>query len=301
MWLLRKLMAPSMAALALACSIGSTGCRSGSQPQPPPAPPTTSPPVRLEGLKLAAHGPNCWNSALIKAGLLRFPRHVTKPEFWFWMNSRFCRTVPSTETPSQGDIGSLFWKRWGNYHSFVYIDSDTVFSKNGPDPAETYRTQRYEEMFYPKYRQMAKACRGPESLAENKPECELKVVYHRCASVPDDFYSRYPELRPIEQSILQVESDFEKWLRSPGPELLPAIENGIRLLGDSLRELRTRRDSGDLEFARQALEYRVIGLLDSDSFAGISAASSKIIEAADRIQQNERSHVPDAPSRVSRH
>jgi len=251
---------------------------------------------QLHGLKVAAEGPNCWNAVLSAVGLATAPRYVSKPEMWHWLQSRYCRQLGNDELPQRGDVGSIFWKQWGNYHAYVYFDGGTVFTKDGPSPEESYNYQSYLGQFKPEYRAEANRCKNltlNQSLARR--DCDLKTVYHRCSPLPPDFYQRHESLRGLEEQVTQAEMVIQKWLTKPKFDMISQVESAAKVLARALTDLRQRRYSGELEFARQSLEHRVIGLFMSGSYNTFSDDVRAAEAFADQIQTSERSHVPSTP------
>lgn len=257
----------------------------------------------LQGMKLSANGPNCWSAALLAKGLLNTPRPVTKPEFWHWMNSKYCRALAPDEPAELGDIASLFSPQVdGNYHSFLRLDDDTAFSKNSPSMDDKYEIQPFENMFYPAYREISGTCRGTEGhlRAQN---CPFEIVHHRCRAIETDFYSRVKEIAPTVEAVDQLETKLVRMMSRKSQPTVQQLNPIFEELGTHLRKLRalTLRDHD--EFARKSLEHRVIGLLHTkfpSITSGLSQATLQAGELAMDIQTKERDHVPRNASAVRR-
>lgn len=249
---------------------------------------------QLDGLQVAAKGPNCWNAALAAAGLASAPRYVSKPEIWHWLQSPYCRQLGNDERPKRGDIASIFWKQWGNYHSYIYLDGNTVFAKEGPDPEDVYKVQSYEGQFRPNYRAEANRCKDLTlNQVMGRSDCDLKTVYHRCTPPPVDFYQRHNSLKEIANQVAEAAVVIQGFLIDQNRT--PQVDRAAQTLARALHDLRQRRYSGELEFARKSLEHEVIGLFVSDSYATFSEDVRAAETLADRLQTTERSHVPMTP------
>jgi hypothetical protein len=217
------------------------------------------------------------------------------------MNSDYCKALPASERPRTGDIGSLFWKHWGNYHSFMRIDDDRVFSKNSPESRDKYQVQSYENMFFDNYKKMAKMCKGSEQNLKDKG-CEFTVVYHRCHSIEDDFFSKISEIKKSSEQVDEIESQLSKWMVNPISLTEKEVTGAFEALGKQLNQIRALSLSGKAEFARKALEYRIIGLLQTDlngNRNALTREASAAVEHAYEIQTKERSHVPLNPDQIS--
>lgn len=182
------------------------------------------------------------------------------------------------------------------------IDDNTAFSKNGPDAKHKYEVQNYENMFFDNHREASKQCRGTEATLIQR-NCEFQIVHHRCRSIEPEFYSKIPEIKVTSIEIDGIEQKLTKWMTNK--TLLSKIEiNQIfERLGEKLTEIRKLSlVSSDAEFARKALEYRIIGLLqtDMDEIPYLSDKADKAVKTAFTIQTQERGHVPSTPAQVKR-
>jgi hypothetical protein len=251
-------------------------------------------------LQMSTDGPNCWNAALISTGILKSTRPVTKPEFWFWMNSEYCKALPASEKPRTGDIGSLFWKHWGNYHSFMRIDDNTVFSKNGPEIKDKYKVQSYESMFFDNYKEMAKTCKGSEQNLKNKG-CEFEVVHHRCRPLENNFFAGVKEIKNTSDQIDGIESRLSKWMVNSESLSESEVSAAFEALGTHLTQVRAQKLEGQKEFARKALEYRIVGLLHTglnDARYSLTQDALAAVDKAYQVQTKERSHVPKTADEI---
>lgn len=231
---------------------------------------------RINGLKLSKEGPNCWNGALIKAGLAQSVRFVPLAEYWFWMNSPYCKKLGPNDKPKMGDLGSLFWEGKGHYHSFTYINSHWVFSKNSPDPKYEYKIQRFEDMFFPEYKNTAKKCWG-NILKSSASDCKFKVEFHRCNPIDLNFFNEDQEMTRWMSKIVPIEETIYQWVKGTGAVTLKEYEKAIIDLNNILHEVhsKSRVQLTKLKiFKLEALEYRLMGLILSD--IKISLKSSKL-------------------------
>lgn len=229
---------------------------------------TTAVTPELDGLRLSRQGPNCWNAALIKAGLAHAVRYVPKGEYWFWMKSPYCRELRKDEKPQKGDLGSLMWKGHGHYHSFVYLDDQKVFSKNSPDPKYPYKVQSFEEMFFPDQQAKIKKCWSDYHNRGQQP-CEFSVVFHRCRPLEKNFYDADPRLTSWDQKLGVLERQVFSWAVNDSTvseqEYAKVIHKLYRILHE-IRELEKQTSSHKLnKFRLEALEFRVLGLLLADT------------------------------------
>lgn len=144
--------------------------------------------------KVQSYGPNCWNAALIGSGIVKTTRMVTKPEMWFWLNSKQCDPVRGSESLRPTDVGSLFCREIdGHFHSFLRLDDKTVFDKRNSAKESSYKVQSFDNM-----------------LKENKCDSELDIAYHRCEPLPENFYSKHKKLKAMEYRLMGLLStDFD--------------------------------------------------------------------------------------------
>lgn len=245
---------------------------------------------RIDHLKLIKKGPNCWNGALIKAGLIDSIRLVSLSEYWFWMDSPFCSKVGINEPLQKGDLGSIFWKGIGHYHSFIYIDSDWVFSKNSPDPKHEYKIQKVEDMFSNQSRMSVKKCWN-RTVQTNQSECQFHVEYHRCNPIDSAFFYEDKEMSLWMKKVTPLEEIVFQWVSGQGNVTIEDYSKVLVKLNDILFEIKSKKRVGLNQlkkFKLEALEYRLLGLILSD--IDISRSNSnvyKIISSAYKIQKEK--------------
>lgn len=222
---------------------------------------------KINGLKLIKEGPNCWNGALIKSGLIHSVRFVPKAEYWFWMNSQYCKKLDNNEKPQRGDLGSLFWEGKGHYHSFIYQNHDWVFSKNSPDPKYDYKIQKFEEMFFSDYQQKAKKCWN-DLMKNGTSDCKYTVQFHRCRPIEAQFYTSDKQLSQWDRKISKFENIIFSWVSGKQSIGLFEYEKTIFELSKTLTSVQKRLNTpnldSNLKFKISAMEFRIMGLIMSD-------------------------------------
>lgn len=244
--------------------------------------------------ELKTYGPNCWSAALLTTAMINSPRPVSKPEFWFWLNSDYCRAVSPDEVPKRGDIGSLFSINEGNTHSFVYLDANTAFEKRDPYPRSAYKTNSRDNSINP--REMDASCKERQLDIFVKNDCIKTVVYHRCSPIPLDFYSRHAELTDVAVLVQNLEEGLTEYIRIEHEQT--TLRDAFVKLDEYLTKVEKLKFSGDQEFARQALRWKIIGLL----LINLSDETRSLpgVLRAEKINRNERTHIPKLPQDVVR-
>ena len=222
---------------------------------------------------IASYGPNCWNSALFASGLTDSIHPSSPAEYWHWMNSPFCKVVPSGEALRYGDLGSVFSGDGKHYHSFMRMNDDLIFQKAGPESSHKWEMTKYEKIVFPEFHDIAARCKGNEDR-QNSNNCDMHVVYHRCQPIPSDFYSR-SDLENMESEIKIAERQLALWTQTHDPKQKSNYEAAIKKLGGLLDQLKQMRYSGEKEFARKALALRTAGDLTID---GNVPASNKEVK-----------------------
>ena len=140
---------------------------------------------QLQGVLPKFQGPNCWNSALMLAGVLPAARFVTQEEMTFYMGSPLCRQLSEHESKRPGDIGAIRTnsQSFVEMHGFAYLSEDIVFTRNGlsADPRDMaqYTLSSLEAVLALPYMSVPLECRG-NSLMD--ASCKNKLEYFRCES-----------------------------------------------------------------------------------------------------------------------
>lgn len=245
---------------------------------------------KINKLQLKTLGPNCWNGALIKTGLAHSVRFVPKGEYWFWMNSPYCQKLKAIEKPQKGDLGSLFWPNRGHYHSFVFLDSQYVFSKNSPDPKYKYQVQAFEEMFHSEYQSKARKC-WKDYQTNFKKECDFEVQFHRCKPIEAEFFMTDPKLLSWDKKIIPLEGKVFSWVAGEKNISLDIFEQTIEslygILGEVQKDLKSVMNK-NRKFKLEAMEYRLMGLILSDiQIASTSKKLNPIINQIYKMQSRK--------------
>lgn len=257
-----------------------------------------TPRFELQGLVLQKEGPNCWNSALINAGIIDSIRYVSQAEYWFWMNSPYCARVSPTKELRTGDLGAMIWPRKGHLHSFTYINDKMVFSKNSPSTEHPYKTQAFEAMFFPAFQANAKKCGvRPQSSKKEGGTCRYEIIYHRCDAIEAGFYSKDPQLRLMDQQIKKYEGQVKQWVQGgsaiSNEEYARVIEGLYAQWMILKRHALPKEIPSDLAFRRRAMELRLVGLLLSDTYVAQSIPRLRpLVRAAYDFQVAQKPKKP---------
>lgn len=249
----------------------------------------------LHNLKVENDGPNCWNAALQSAGLVHSTRFVSKGEYWFWMKSNNCVAVAPGDKLQSGDLGSLIWKGYGHYHSFVYLDEHLVFSKTSPSSKHPYRIQAFEEMFSADERESVKNC-WPLAPNHNNKNCELEIVFHRCRPLEKGFYHSDPQLAEWDLKLKGLEEIIDRRSKASEGVAPQVYQRSMEQLYQLLRQVQRASSNGKNETIknqRGALEYRILGLMLAD-VNGVKSAPSvyPYLAYAYAIQKDKKNQVP---------
>lgn len=249
---------------------------------------------RIDGLQISVQGPNCWNAALLKAGLNHSLRFTPKAEYWFWMTSPYCRALSVNERPRLGDLGSLFWSGHGHYHSFVYLNDQWVFSKNSPDPKYTYEVQRFEKMFQPAAERVGRNC-GATTNRRMNSNCPYKVIFHRCQPLEKDFFENDAEIKKWDEQLKQIEEQIFAWAIASKQVSISSYEAIIKHLYQLLVAVKERKNVTPdklKKFRLVALEYRILGLMLADIDGARKApAVQSLINYAYRVQLHKKKTI----------
>jgi hypothetical protein len=105
---------------------------------------------KLVGKTTTFSGPNCWNTALLKAGLVNHYRETSEEEFDFYLKSPLCRELSVSEIKRPGDIGSIESRSNQNesfhVHGFIHVSDEIVYNKAGIDVKDGFKLESYEKM-----------------------------------------------------------------------------------------------------------------------------------------------------------
>lgn len=125
----------------------------------------------LDGSSSHVSGPNCWNGALVAAGVLKSKRFI-RPEEWLSHLEKQCVEI---EEPIAGAVGRIFHKEEGEVHGFIHLDEKTIFAKHGEDSQHGYMIMSYEEMLNQYGR--TRSCRIANDYSL---ECHHEIKYYHC-------------------------------------------------------------------------------------------------------------------------
>jgi hypothetical protein len=222
-------------------------------------------------------------------------RFVSKGEYWFWMNSDYCRTLPVEEPLQNGDLVSLIWDGLGHYHSFVYINNQFVFSKTSPSAQYAYRVQSFEEMFSIDQRALAKGC-WPLSAHRSGQSCSLGMVFHRCRALNNDFYQSHRDLSMIDLQLKNLEGMIFEWVAGKAEDKVKQYKKAVLDLYGLLSQLQlleVKTRNKEKLFKLEALEYRVLGLILADVNGARSVSDVyPYLNYAFQVQQAKKKTVP---------
>jgi hypothetical protein len=143
----------------------------------------------LEGTSSHVNGPNCWNGALVVAGVLEHKR-MLHPDEWLYHLDNSCVEI---QAPRPGDVGRIYHDKDGEVHGFIHLNDDLIFAKHAEQSQYGFQTMSYTEMMD----QYGKT-RNCKIRRDESPECFHKVKYYRC--------SKQAELT---DSILEINALFE--------------------------------------------------------------------------------------------
>lgn len=139
-------------------------------------------------------GPNCWNQALIDAGLMKTHRFTSPGEFIYLLD-RHCEV---TRTPKTGSIGRILHKG-SEYHAFTWISEGKVHAKNSYGVLETPKVMSFEEMLqtYP----------VPSECINREPTnqiCDTEIIYYDCHPLKDNMVQLQAKLLKAEQILNDI-------------------------------------------------------------------------------------------------
>jgi hypothetical protein len=137
----------------------------------------------LVGKFAALNGPNCWDGALLAAGLVSGVRHVDYDEFSAWLSSPLCEEVEE-KSARAGDIVALRRARLdgrlvpfpytAEIHGYYLVAPGLAFTKNGTMKTDGYQLQDTASIHANYERVNKKDCR---MLGLPKELCAMKAQY----------------------------------------------------------------------------------------------------------------------------
>jgi hypothetical protein len=179
----------------------------------------------LEGTSSHVNGPNCWNGALVVAGVLRHKR-MLHPDEWLYHLEHSCVEV---EVPEAGDVGRIFHHRDGEVHGFIYLNEDMIFAKHAEQSQYGFQTMSYLEMMNQYGR--TRACKINR---DDSPDCDHQVKYYRCsraAELPqaiEDVNALFESLTFSQETRWRFKMDCEGDVHRNREELYTQIQETLR-------------------------------------------------------------------------
>lgn len=118
-------------------------------------------------------GPNCWNGAMVQAGVLKNHRFIHPLEFQYLLQ----KNCQSTAEPRSGALGRM-WDDRGEVHAFIWVNPRTVYSKHsdGHFDSRGYEFMDMDEML--KSYLFKKEC----AMNHEGKGCQRNVDYYQCRS-----------------------------------------------------------------------------------------------------------------------
>jgi hypothetical protein len=184
---------------------------------------------KYQGRNPDIFGPNCWNLALVMAGILPGLRASSPNEWELYLKSDMCRALSSQEQPQVGDLGSLEEREEGSrpvqHHGFIYVSPELVYSKNGQGEKIPYALQPFKVMA------KANNVDGYGGVCDGEGCPKGKIFYYRCENFETYFKklqaTHKEELKKISDEVAGIEclfegSEFDGKASSEVPALLTA-------------------------------------------------------------------------------
>jgi hypothetical protein len=143
-------------------------------------------------LTKASHtsGPNCWNGALVQAGVLKNHRFVGPEEFQYLLQKN-CRAVSA---PSLGSLGRMLDDQ-GEVHAFIWVDPQTVYAKHSDG---TFDSRGYELMSFAEMLR-SYAIKKECAMNPNGKNCQRIIEYYECAQPQVDLAKQMDLLQKTER------------------------------------------------------------------------------------------------------
>ena len=102
---------------------------------------------QYHNVKPMISGPNCWNRALVFAGILPTLSYSGPEQMSHWTNSPLCTKREEGETPMPGDVVAIRSNANSEVHGFTYLSDKLSFSKNGYSKYSPYKYQTTASVF----------------------------------------------------------------------------------------------------------------------------------------------------------
>lgn len=222
-----------------------------------------------------ADGPNCWNTALRAAGLIRPARHTVAEELDFYLRSAACRELAPDEAPAPGDVIAIRDSRGEAVHAFTWISDAISLTKNGYRQGQPLTVARPEDVFaHADYRTSPRCRRTASDAVPAACRGRNRAHFHRCTPQAAPFLAAPPamgELRLVEAWIRRQEALVSDWALNGRDAKVPLSPDTLARLEESLRsQLGALRAAGESRIGDanekervQALCYVLSSLLET--------------------------------------
>lgn len=195
---------------------------------------------KYQGRNSDVYGPNCWNLALVMAGLTPGLRASNPNEWDLYIKSPMCRALSESEAPQAGDLGSLEERVPGSqpvhHHGFIYVSPELVYSKNGQGERIPYALQPFKVMA------KANNVDGYGGVCDGEGCPKGRIFYYRCESF-NEYFSKMSSphkegLKKISDQIKDVECLYQSSLfDGKDSSVLPALlSSSVEALAVYLKE-----------------------------------------------------------------
>lgn len=96
-------------------------------------------------------GPNCLNTALVHAQILKYPRYTSNQEMYLYLNSSLCQEITLGEKRQKNDIQIIIDQRPLAQkgiisHAYIYLSPEIMFEKIGFAVEAGYRYMKEDDI-----------------------------------------------------------------------------------------------------------------------------------------------------------
>lgn len=96
-------------------------------------------------------GPNCLNTALVHAQILKYPRYTSNQEMYLYLNSSLCQEITLGEKRQKNDIQIIIDQRPLAQkgiisHAYIYLSPEVMFEKIGFAVEAGYRYMKEDDI-----------------------------------------------------------------------------------------------------------------------------------------------------------
>ncbi len=155
-----------------------------------------SPMGTLEVVSSGPHtkGPNCWNGALVEAGVLNQHRFISDIEFLYLLEKR-CRLREGA--PQSGDIGRIWIPATGaEIHGFIHHNAETIYAKHSDSESENYVIMTFKDMW--DHYKTTRECKISKSDSRT---CQTQLKYYTCDQEAPNLEKQMSQLADIEKLV----------------------------------------------------------------------------------------------------